>query len=33
MKGNGEMFNSYLEINYLAYIEHTLTKIVYIKMS
>lgn len=33
MKGNGEMFNSYLGINYLAHIEQTLIKIVYIKRS
>lgn len=33
MKGNGEMFNSYLGINYLAHTEQTLIKIVYIKRS
>lgn len=33
MKGNGEMFNLYLGIDYLADIEHTLIKIIYIKRS
>lgn len=31
MKGNAEIFNSYIGINWLAHIEHTLIKIIYIK--